>query len=68
MDQDGSTEASREDEQRYHDAITKEQELQMCAVRTFSGFKRETIHADLFHSKLLSYLDLDIADSTDVFE
>ena len=59
MDQDGSTEASREGEQRYHDAITKEQELQMCAVRTFSGFKRETIHADLSHSKLLSYLDLD---------
>jgi hypothetical protein len=58
-DQDGSTEASREGEQRYHDAITKEQELQMCAVRTFSGFKRETIHADLSHSKLLSYLDLD---------
>ncbi|KAF1931150.1 putative histidine kinase HHK11p [Didymella exigua CBS 183.55] len=31
----------------------------MCAVHTLSSFKRETLHADLTHSKLLSYLDCD---------
>lgn len=59
MAQDGSADASSKGEQRYHDAITKEQELQMCAVRTLSDFKRETVHAQLTNSKLLSYLDLD---------
>lgn len=59
MAQDGSTNASPEGEQRYHDAMTKEQEMQMCAVRTLSGFKRKTLHADLANSKLLSYLDRD---------
>ncbi|KAF3007645.1 Histidine kinase [Curvularia kusanoi] len=59
MAQNGSTEALREGEQRYRDAITKDQELQMSAVRTLSGFRRETLHADLSNSKLLSYLDLD---------
>ena len=55
---DGLTDAP-DGEQQYHDAIIKEQEQQMCAVRTLSGFKRETLHVDLSHSKLLSYLDLD---------
>lgn len=55
----GSTSDLSEDEQRYHNAITKEQALQMCAVRTLSDFKRETLHADLTNSKLLNYLDLD---------
>lgn len=59
MAQDSSTNASPLSEQRYHDAIIKEQELQLCAVRTLSGFNRETLHVELTHSKLLSYLDLD---------
>lgn len=59
MAQDGSPEALIEGEQHYHDAITKEQEMQMCAVRTLSDFKRETLHAVLTNSKLLSYLDRD---------
>lgn len=62
MAQDASRSASpgaSDGEQRYHDAITKEQEMQMCAVRTLSGFKRETLHADLTNSKLLAYLDRD---------
>ncbi|KAJ4991619.1 histidine kinase hhk13p [Stagonosporopsis vannaccii] len=63
MAQDGSTNVSPKGEQRYHDAITREQELQMCAVRTLSDFKRETLHAELAHSNLLSYLDLDTRPS-----
>ncbi|KAJ4337071.1 hypothetical protein N0V87_004924 [Didymella glomerata] len=59
MAQDDSPDALPEGEQRYHDAITKEQEMQMCAVRTLSGFKRETLHADLSNSRLLGYLDRD---------
>lgn len=59
MAQDGLPGALPEDEQRYHDAITKEQEMQMCAVRTLSGFKRETLHADLTNSRLLDFLDCD---------
>ncbi|KAH6621951.1 glycosyl hydrolase family 88-domain-containing protein [Boeremia exigua] len=59
MAQDSSTIASPNGEQRYHDAMTKEQALQMSAVRTLSDFKRETVHAQLANSKLLSYLDLD---------
>ncbi|KAJ8106956.1 hypothetical protein OPT61_g9196 [Boeremia exigua] len=59
MAQDDPASASLEGAQRYHDAITKEQELQMRAVRTLSGFKRDTLYAPLANSKLLSYLDLD---------
>ncbi|KAF2621989.1 hypothetical protein BU25DRAFT_378719, partial [Macroventuria anomochaeta] len=62
MTTDGSTNNgldSDNGEQRYHDAITKEQQFQMCAARTLSGFKRETLHADLTNSKLLGYLDVD---------
>ncbi|KAF9697857.1 hypothetical protein EKO04_004056 [Ascochyta lentis] len=46
-------------EQRYHDAMTKEQEAQLSAVRTLSGFCRETVHLGLTTSPLLAYLDVD---------
>lgn len=59
MAQDSSSKAPLEGKQQYHDAITREQQLQMCAVRTLSGFKRETLHADLANAKLLCYLDRD---------
>lgn len=46
-------------EQRYHEAVNKDQREQMCAVRTLSDFKRNTFHADLTNKPLLSYLDAD---------
>lgn len=46
-------------EQRYHQDMRREQQEQLCAVRTLSGFKRETLHVQLANTALLHYLDLD---------